>query len=96
MLLLGLLVFGLFIGWIAQLIVGGRDRVDWVQALVAGVVGSFVGGLIISLIAGDGLSLRPSGIIGSIGGAVIVLLIWNGIRRSGAKKGRSPSKGRRR
>jgi len=94
-LLLGLLVFGLFIGWIAQLIVGGRDRVDWVQALVAGVVGSFVGGLIISLIAGDGLSLRPSGIIGSIGGAVIVLLIWNGIRRSGAK-GRSPSKGRRR
>jgi uncharacterized membrane protein YeaQ/YmgE (transglycosylase-associated protein family) len=94
-LLLGLLVFGLFIGWIAQLIVGGRDRVDWVQALVAGVVGSFVGGLIISLIAGDGLSLRPSGIIGSIGGAVIVLLIWNGIRRSGAK-GRPPSKGRRR
>ena len=56
----------------------GRDGagIDWGLALVAGLVGSFVGGLIFSLIAGDGLDLRPSGIIGSIIGAVIVTAIW--------------------
>jgi uncharacterized membrane protein YeaQ/YmgE (transglycosylase-associated protein family) len=35
-------------------------------------VGSFVGGLLASLIAGDGIQLRASGIIGSIIGAIVV------------------------
>jgi uncharacterized membrane protein YeaQ/YmgE (transglycosylase-associated protein family) len=85
-LILGLVVFGFFVGWVAQLIVGGGRRVDWAQSLVAGLVGSFVGGLVISLLAGDGLRLRPSGILGSIGGAVVVLLIWNAVRRSSHQK----------
>ena len=34
-----------------------------------------MGGLLFSLLAGDGLALRPSGIIGSILGAIIVILI---------------------
>jgi uncharacterized membrane protein YeaQ/YmgE (transglycosylase-associated protein family) len=46
------------------------------MAIVAGLVGSFVGGLLISLIAGDGIELRASGIIGSLVGAVIVTAIW--------------------
>jgi uncharacterized membrane protein YeaQ/YmgE (transglycosylase-associated protein family) len=46
------------------------------MALGAGIGGSFVGGLIASLLAGDGLALRPSGIIGSLVGALIVTLIW--------------------
>jgi uncharacterized membrane protein YeaQ/YmgE (transglycosylase-associated protein family) len=85
-LLLGLVVLGLFAGWIAQLLLGGGRQIDWAQSLVAGLVGSFVGGLIVSLIAGDGLRFRPSGIIGSIVGAVIVLAIWNAVRRSKRQK----------
>jgi uncharacterized membrane protein YeaQ/YmgE (transglycosylase-associated protein family) len=83
MLILGLIVFGMAIGWIAQLILGraGRGRQNnWGEALVAGVVGSFVGGLLVSLIAGDGLALRPSGILGSIAGAILVLLGWGAVR----------------
>jgi len=34
----------------------------------------------ISLLADDGLDLRPSGIIGSIAGAVVVLLVWGAVR----------------
>ena len=65
------------IGAIAQMLLGKTSRgVDWGMALVAGFGGSFVGGLLISLIAGDGLSLRPSGVIGSIVGAVIVSAVW--------------------
>ncbi len=82
MLILGLIVFGMAVGWIAQLILGrtGRGNRNWAEALVAGLVGSFVGGLLASLISGDGLALRPSGIIGSIAGAVLVLLVWGAVR----------------
>lgn len=48
------------------------------------MVGSFVGGLLASLIAGDGLELQPSGLIGSFVGAIIVLLIWNAVARKPA------------
>jgi uncharacterized membrane protein YeaQ/YmgE (transglycosylase-associated protein family) len=77
MLILGLILFGMLIGALAQLILGRKSgRIDWTMAIVAGLVGSFVGGLLASLINGDGLELRPSGIIGSIVGAVIVTAIW--------------------
>jgi uncharacterized membrane protein YeaQ/YmgE (transglycosylase-associated protein family) len=39
-----------------------------------------VGGALASLIAGDGFDIKPSGIIGSIVGAVIVLAVWGAIR----------------
>jgi uncharacterized membrane protein YeaQ/YmgE (transglycosylase-associated protein family) len=48
--------------------------------LVAGFAGSFVGGMIGSFLAGDGFNLRPSGIIGSVLGAVIVLAIWQAVQ----------------
>ena len=77
MLLLGILAFGMAIGGLAQILQGrASTRIDWGMALVAGLAGSLVGGLLISLIAGDGLSLRPSGIIGSLVGAVIVSFGW--------------------
>ena len=77
MLILGLILFGMLIGAGAQLILG-RDGagIDWTMAIVAGLVGSFVGGLLISLLAGDGLDLKASGIIGSLVGALIITAGW--------------------
>jgi uncharacterized membrane protein YeaQ/YmgE (transglycosylase-associated protein family) len=74
-----LLGFGLLIGWLASLVLDGGGRPN-AEALIAGLVGSFVGGLLISLLAGDGLALRPSGFIGSFVGAIIVLLIMRKVR----------------
>ena len=77
MLIIGLILFGMLIGAGAQLILGRRSgSVDWGMALVSGLIGSFVGGLLFSLLAGDGLELRPSGIIGSLIGAVVVTAGW--------------------
>jgi len=77
MLILGLILFGMLIGALAQLILGkSRAGIDWSMAIIAGLVGSFVGGLLASLLSGDGLELRPSGIIGSIVGALIVTALW--------------------
>jgi uncharacterized membrane protein YeaQ/YmgE (transglycosylase-associated protein family) len=85
MLILAIIVFGMFIGWLAQLILGGRaGGIDWTMALVAGLVGSFVGGLLASLLAGDGLAIRPSGFIGSIVGALIITALWHTLQRRSA------------
>ena len=75
---MAIIVFGMVIGALAQLIICGKNmwNIDWTLAIVAGLVGSFVGGLLISLLSGDGLSLRPSGIIGSLVGALIVTGGW--------------------
>lgn len=76
MILLAILLWGLLAGWLANMLLGGGSRpAEWGPLLIAGLAGSFVGGMIFSLIAGDGLKLRPSGMIGSILGAVIVLAI---------------------
>jgi uncharacterized membrane protein YeaQ/YmgE (transglycosylase-associated protein family) len=77
-LILALLGFGMLIGWLAQLVLGMGTRPN-AQSLIAGLVGSFVGGLIASLLAGDGLSIQPSGLIGSFVGAIIVLLVWRAV-----------------
>lgn len=77
MLILAIIVFGMFVGWLAQLLLGANSRnIDWGMALIAGIGGSFVGGLLASLIAGDGLAIRPSGLIGSLVGAVVVTAGW--------------------
>lgn len=78
MLIIGILLFGMLVGAAAQLLLGTRGHdINWTTAIVAGLLGSFVGGLLVSLLAGDGLALRPSGIIGSIGGAILVIVAWD-------------------
>jgi len=81
MLILYVIVFGLFAGWLAQLILGHRNTRNYGQNLAIGLAGSFVGGLVVSLIAGDGLAIRPSGLIGSVLGAVAVLAVMDAIER---------------
>lgn len=77
MLIIGLVLFGMLIGAAAQLLLGrSRTGIDWAIAFGCGLAGSFVGGLLISLLAGDGLLLRPSGVIGSLAGAIIVTAAW--------------------
>ena len=84
MLLLAILGLGILAGAVAQLVLGtGLYRVDWGEALVAGLVGSFVGGMLASLLADDGLRLRPSGLIGSIIGAIVVTAAYRWYRSRG-------------
>ena len=74
-----LLVIGLIAGAVARLLVPGRDPIGILGTIALGVIGSFVGGFLANLIQYHTLSIssfHPSGIIGSIIGAIIVLLIW--------------------
>jgi uncharacterized membrane protein YeaQ/YmgE (transglycosylase-associated protein family) len=76
-LILAILGLGMGVGALAQLIVGKEGpRVDWTMAFIAGFAGSLVGGLLFSLLAGDGLDIRLSGVLGSLIGAIIITAVW--------------------
>ena len=83
-----LLIVGLIAGAIARLLVPGRDPIGILGTIVLGVVGSFVGGFLQNLIEYHTLSIHQfhaTGIIGSVIGAVILLLI---LRLTGHERGR--------
>lgn len=79
--ILWLLIVGLIVGLIARFLVPGPDPIGLLATMVLGVVGSFVGGLILSLLTEGELALTTSGWIGSILGAVVALLIYRAIRK---------------
>jgi len=85
MIILAILGIGIVAGWLAHIVVDSGRRNDWGFDLLAGFVGSFIGGLLISLLAGDGFSIRPSGIIGSVAGAIIFILIYRAVVSRTAK-----------
>lgn len=92
-LILGIILFGLVVGWLAQFILRrDGERTDWTMALVAGLGGSFVGGLLFSLIAGDGIDLAASGLIGSVIGALIITAAWQFYATRQRKKARAADK----
>jgi uncharacterized membrane protein YeaQ/YmgE (transglycosylase-associated protein family) len=77
MLILAIILFGMIAGGLAQMVLGRSMRdVNWTLAILTGLIGSFVGGVLVSLLAGDGLELRASGLIGSFVGALLLTLAW--------------------
>lgn len=74
--LIGLFLIGIVAGAIARFLVPGRDPMGFLGTALLGIVGSFIGGLLWSLLTGGGLQIRTVGFIGSIIGAVIALLIY--------------------
>jgi uncharacterized membrane protein YeaQ/YmgE (transglycosylase-associated protein family) len=78
-LIVSLIIIGLIAGALARLIIPGRQDISILMTIVLGIVGSFVGGFLGYLIFQrdpmDGI-FQPAGIIGSIIGAIIVLLLY--------------------
>ena len=78
-LIISLIIIGLIAGALARLIVPGKQDMSIPMTILIGIIGSFVGGFLGYLIfhkdSQDGF-FQPSGIIGSVIGAIIVLLLW--------------------
>ena len=70
------IIIGLIAGAVARFLVPGPDPMGWIGTIVLGIIGSFVGGFLANLIFGGVVALSPTGSVGSIIGAIIVLLIW--------------------
>jgi uncharacterized membrane protein YeaQ/YmgE (transglycosylase-associated protein family) len=81
--ILALVVIPLAAGYIANLVVGkGKGFEPW-ELFVAGIIGSFVGGTLLSLVVDGDLELHISGLIGSAIGAIVVLAVWGWLRARG-------------
>ena len=72
--LVSYVVIGFLAGAVARFLVPGRDPMGCFGTILLGVVGSFVGGFLWELIQFHRLELRPIGFIGSVIGAILVLL----------------------
>ena len=88
-----MLIIGLIAGFVARAVVPGDDSMGIGATILLGIVGSFVGGLLADLLFrsdSEDMGLAPSGLIGSIIGAIVVLLIYNAVtdRRRGGALGR--------
>lgn len=74
--ILGFIIIGLIAGVVARFLVPGPDAMGWISTIVLGIIGSFVGGFLANLIFGGVAAISPTGIVGSIIGAIVVLLVW--------------------
>ena len=86
--ILVMLVIGLIAGFIARALVPGDDSMSILATILLGIVGSFVGGFLADVLFrsdAEDVGLGPAGLLGSIVGAIIVLLIYNAVtdRRRG-------------
>jgi uncharacterized membrane protein YeaQ/YmgE (transglycosylase-associated protein family) len=81
MALLAFLVFGFVIGLIARALLPGQQPMGILLTTGLGIAGSLLGGVIVSLATDQPLDqLHSAGFIGSVVGALLVLLLVGGLR----------------
>ncbi len=87
--LLGWIIVGGLIGWLASIITGRNQRQGCIMNVIVGVIGAALGGLVYNLIAGRGFTFNfgsfditsIGGIVVALIGAVALLAILNFIQR---------------
>jgi len=85
--LIYMLLIGMIAGWFAWIVLGRsktltRDRKpNFTVLLPLGIAGSFVGGLAVSLLTGEGFELHPAGMIASVLGAIVVVAIYLQVKK---------------
>lgn len=84
LIIIGVILFGMIAGGIAQLVLGVSkvSTMDWSLAFFAGIIGSFVGGILHGLITEHRFTIVPSGLIFSVIGAIIVTALWTWFKKS--------------
>jgi uncharacterized membrane protein YeaQ/YmgE (transglycosylase-associated protein family) len=76
---------GALAGWIASMITRTNERVSGAMNIVVGIIGAFIGGLILQLLGAstpNGFNLAS--LLTAILGAVILLSLVKAFRRDGA------------
>ena len=81
--LITLLIVGLVAGFIARVVVPGPNPLSFLGTIGLGIVGSFIGGFLGYVIFGHNITdgaFQTSGLLGSLLGSVIALLIWRKVQ----------------
>lgn len=74
--ILTFIIFGLIIGFVARAIMPGNQKMGLIMTALLGIVGSFMGGFLVSLVTRNNvMDFNTAGVIGSIIGALVVLFV---------------------
>ena len=74
--MIGFIVFGLFVGFVARLLVPGRQHLGLGLTVLLGLVGSVVGGVVANALGtGDIWELNFIGAVVAIAAAVVLIVI---------------------
>ena len=83
------LIVGGIIGWLASIIMKRDGQQGIFLNVIVGIIGSFVGGFLIAPMLGSGTANTGDfsiiGLLASLGGAVILLLLINLVTRGRAR-----------
>jgi uncharacterized membrane protein YeaQ/YmgE (transglycosylase-associated protein family) len=72
------IIFGALAGWVASMIAGDNARQGWLGNIIVGIVGAFIGGLILSFFQGGGVftvGFNLISFVAAVVGAIILLFI---------------------
>jgi uncharacterized membrane protein YeaQ/YmgE (transglycosylase-associated protein family) len=79
------LILGGILGWLASIVMGRNDQMGIVLNIVVGIVGAFLGGLLLAPLFGTGTinqsDFSAGSLLVSFLGAIILLAIVNFFRR---------------
>lgn len=82
--IIAFIIFGAIVGWIASMIAGTNQEQGAIGNIVVGILGSFVGGIIMNMFGSKGITgFNLSSFIVALIGAVILLIIYKAIRGHG-------------
>lgn len=87
--ILSLLLMGLVAGALARWLVPGEDPMSVLWTIVLGIAGSFLGGFLGWIIFGHDIdegAVQVSGVLGSVIGSVIVLIVYNYVQGNKASR----------
>jgi uncharacterized membrane protein YeaQ/YmgE (transglycosylase-associated protein family) len=79
------IIVGGIAGWVASMIAGTNRDQGWVENVIVGIIGAFLGGLIFSFFGASGAVTGPwnlTSFIVAIIGAIVLLFILRLIRRA--------------
>lgn len=87
--MIGFIVFGLFVGIVARLLVPGRQRLGLGMTVLLGMIGSVVGGTVANALGtGDVFELNFLGAVVAIAAAVVLIVVGERAGAVGRRRGR--------
>ncbi len=80
--IIGWLVIGALAGWIASMITGNNKQMGAGKNILVGIIGGFIGGLVMNLLGGYGITgFNLWSLLVAVLGSVILLWIVNAFSR---------------
>ncbi len=80
---LGWIIFGALAGWVASILAGTNERQGCIMNVIVGVIGAFLGGFLVELLTGTGISFGWNwrSFIVAVLGSILLLFITGAMRK---------------